>query len=260
MDTKPRDDVESNIRGAYEVFKRYEESSMLPNNSKEKARLQKAIDEQIRYINREFAIYNRLHKGVTANVPDDIQEIARYFNIHLSIKQDPDNNEPKPIKRRRIEPPITVAIIGLVSAITVAIIGLVGAIIARPDLDLFEIISHITNPTTSSPIATPVPFAVITSLDILESGNVIDTVYQTDKDNVLPPSQNLFMKVNINTNVDLSDLVFRWDFCHSKKNIEGQGAVEIPYTLSEREVDCVTVTLMRGGERLNTANFFISGE
>lgn len=314
MNTKPREDLENDIRKSYKLYKDYEETSKYSGDPKEKARAQQGIDEQTENVKKEFERYFRFIKDTATKIPNDIREIANYFDINLPSNQVLRNDEsaeksrstldaqtkpapsafklsnkrqsrlkfpvPSPqepgqkreikqnqISEAAINNPETIeperskqnnrlrTIEKIIVPIAVAFIGLAGVIfaaIANPDL--IETI----RPIKASP--TPVPYARIQSLDIIESEEVINTVYPNDEYHVLAPSKNLRIKLNVNTNTDFKDLIFIWEFCHPGKNLIGQGAAEIPYTLSAREADCITVTIMKGGERLNTANFFISGE
>jgi len=266
MDTNPREDIENNIRKLYKLVKDYDETLMYSSNPKEKVRAQQGITVQTENIKNEFGIYFRFDKDVTTKIPDDIRDIASYFNINLPINQVIEKDElvkdsnsqlgppaPKPVDEVKILRPKWID-----NTIIVAIITLIGVIITSQGFTTwFTTITN--NPTPVLSTSTPIPFARIISLDIMENGNIIETVYPKEK-KVLPPSQNLFLKLNVNTNTGFNDLIFTWEFCHPEKNLKGQDAGEIPYTLSAREVDCITVTIMKGGERLNTANFFISGE
>jgi len=246
MDTNPREDIENNIRKLYKLVKDYDETLMYSSNPKEKVRAQQGITVQTENIKNEFGIYFRFDKDVTTKIPDDIRDIASYFNINLPINQVIEKDElvkdsnsqlgppaPKPVDEVKILRPKWID-----NTIIVAIITLIGVIITSQGFTTwFTTITN--NPTPLLSTSTP--------------------IYPKEK-KVLPPSQNLFLKLNVNTNTGFNDLIFTWEFCHPEKNLKGQDAGEIPYTLSAREVDCITVTIMKGGERLNTANFFISGE
>lgn len=151
----------------------------------------------------------------------------------------------KPRKRRNsLDPTIIVAIIAALGGIIVAVIN--------P-----QILSSIFPPPAATPTATPIPFAGIQSLDVIQNGTTTNTLNPGEKI-ILTSGANVLLKVNFISNTDVNNLVFHWEFCHPEKNTKGQGTVEIPYKLSEDGKDCIKVKIEREGQFLDVSNFFVS--
>jgi hypothetical protein len=146
-------------------------------------------------------------------------------------------------------PAITLALISGAVAILTAIIALVDP----------QIITAFFLRTPVTPTAISVPFARIQSLNIIREDGTTETVNLGEKI-VLPIGSNVMIQVNFVTNTGKENLVVHWEFCHPEKNTRGQGAVEIPYELSEEGTDCINVKIERDGQFLHTANFFVNAE
>ena len=149
--------------------------------------------------------------------------------------------------------------------ITLALITLIGtfvtAMFASPAFNTWVQSIIKSDPTSVLPTATPIPFARIQSLDVIQDGTLISTV-NPGNEILLSTGSSMIFQVNVITKTNPDELVFRWEFCRTENNSNtiGQGAIEIPYKISEEGVDCIKVKIERGGQYLDTANFQIRTE
>lgn len=141
------------------------------------------------------------------------------------------------------------AIAGLLGAITAFIVGVV---FTWPKPNIF----FPATPTTHGSTETLIPYAQIQSLEVIQDGNIITKNPGETID--LTMGANVIIKANLIANTSLDDLVFHWDFCHKEKNKAGQGVIEISYLASEMGMDCINVKIEKGGQYLDTANFWVS--
>ena len=79
-------DLENNIRDSYGIIREYEDILYLAANPKEKARAQRAIEEQREFIEGYFGEYVTLCERLACVVPEDIVEIAAAYDISLPSK------------------------------------------------------------------------------------------------------------------------------------------------------------------------------
>jgi hypothetical protein len=164
------------------------------------------------------------------------------------------NKDTKP-EGSGFSPTTTQIIVALIGAITTIII----TVMAMPSVNKWLQSLTEPSPTPVLPTTTPVPFARVQSLDVIQDGNIIDTLAPDGK-MTLPVGSNVIFRVNVITKTDVNDLVFSWEFCRPDKNTKGQGAVEIPYKVSQDGDDCITVKIERGGQILTIAHFLVSTE
>ena len=149
--------------------------------------------------------------------------------------------------------PNTTLIVTVITALTT----IIGAILASPILvPWFESVTA-PRPTAVLLTATPIPYARIQSLDVIQDGSLLGTVNPGQAINVTAGS-NVIVKVNTISNPDQADLVFVWEFCEPGNDVKGQGAVEIPYRVGAKGQDCLVIKIEKGGEVLDIARFLVS--
>lgn len=85
-----REDLEGHIRGSYELILEYEDIARLSDNPKERARAQRAINEQWEFIGGYLSEYLPLCQRTGTPLPADISEIAARFET-VTEKQVPSD-------------------------------------------------------------------------------------------------------------------------------------------------------------------------
>ena len=142
-----------------------------------------------------------------------------------------------------------IAIATLLGAITAFIVSV---IFALPKPNIF--FPATPTPITFGSTATSISYARIQSLSIMKDGSLIESV-NPGGSIVLTKGWNVDIRVNFISNTNDNDLTFSWEFCHQEYNFVGQGAVKTPYTLSVEGVDCIGVTILKGGKILDNSKF-----
>jgi hypothetical protein len=203
------------------------------------------------------------HKGQTkshapsTNTATNHTEVNAPTNVNLTVNTPASNTPaantpPSPAPVNNSSTPIIVALIGGAVTILTAII----ALFQNPQI-LTSIQNRIMPPTPVVATATPVPFARIQSLEVIQGETVVQNV-DPDGSFSLPTGSSVNLRVNVISNTDIKDLLFLWEFCDSVNDAKGQGAIEIPYRFRAKGQDCITVKIQGGSGFLDKADFFVS--
>jgi hypothetical protein len=116
-----------------------------------------------------------------------------------------------------------------------------------------------TKTLTPTPTPTPTPVAIIKAFSITKDGKVIDLV-RPDETTNMGVGWSVTIRVEVETNTVLKDLLFTWRTCGTGDRIVvwGDGVSEMLYEApSEAGHDCIRVRIEKGGDLLNDRFFYV---
>jgi len=162
-----------------------------------------------------------------------------------------------PIRPRRIDPLIIVALIGLVGTIIAAALTspFLIALIQRNPIPTSTLFTPTS--TYAPPIATSMPYVTVQDFNVLENGIIIATVKSDETTNVTVGS-SITIRAVVLTNIAREDLSYIWNFCSQPGNNQGgQDVSEILYQAPiTRGADCARLIIYKGSIRLGDQTIF----